>query len=71
MNNIEKHEKAIEILEAINHFNSMIKLNQETIDGAIGKLFPELVAKYTKEISIHLNYIKRLEERYEKLIKTL
>lgn len=36
---IDKHQKCIEILECIGHFESMIKLKEESINGYPGTFY--------------------------------
>lgn len=60
---IEKHEKAIEILEAIEHFKRRKKMSIEMINGFQGT-FPRLRAKLVNRVDTINRCIKRLEERY-------
>mgnify|MGYP000970647621 FL=1 len=62
---INKHQKCIEILEAIQTFEMLIKSAQENIDGFCGT-FPELRKKYNHKLEIYQMCIERLMKRYEK-----
>jgi hypothetical protein len=63
---INKHQKCIEILEAVQTFEMLIKSAQENIDGFCGT-FPELRKKYKHNKEIYQMCINRLMQRYENL----
>jgi hypothetical protein len=64
---IKKHELCIEILEGISHFQNSIKLKKDSITGIAGT-FPELRSKYLDNIDTYKRCIKRLEQRYNKIL---
>ena len=64
---IEKHQMCIEILEGIMHFEQRKKHRIESIDGFAG-IFPELRKKYVNEIDTINRCIKRLEQRYNRVL---
>ena len=64
---ITQHEKCIEILEAIQHFQAMIQHKNDSING-FGGSFKDLRNKYTDNIDTYNRCINRLTERYNKLI---
>lgn len=63
---IKKHQDCIEILEAIQTFEMLIKSGKENIDGFAGT-FPEIRRKYIHNIEIYQMCITRLQERYNKI----
>lgn len=67
---IEKHEKAIELLEAIQSLYRKIKLLNELING-FGGCFPSLKIKYLNDIDTIYRAINRLNDRYAKFLQTL
>ena len=62
---IQKHEKAIEILERIESIERQIKFNQEHIVAMKG-YFPDLEAKYIRQIEKGKKRIKFLSENLPK-----
>jgi hypothetical protein len=64
---IAKHEKSIAILEGIQHFKSMIKHYNDSING-FGGLFGDLREKYTDKIDTYNRCIERLYNRYNNLL---
>ena len=70
MTAIEKHELAIEILEAISYVNKRIDLLKDSINGFAGK-FPLWREKYEHNVEISKMMIERLKLRYNNLIQTL
>jgi hypothetical protein len=55
---IKKHERAIELLEAINEFDRRIKLNQESLN-----LFPGTFPKLRKELNHRIEIQNMARER--------
>lgn len=64
---IDKHQMCIEILEGIMHFEQRKKHRIENINGFAGK-FPELRKKYVNDIDTINRCIKRLEQRYKRVL---
>lgn len=64
---IEKHQKCIEILEGIMHFEQRKKHRIENIEGFAGT-FPELRRKYVNDIDTINRCIKRLEDSYKRVL---
>ena len=62
---IDKHEKAIEILEAIQSFYRKIKLKQDSINGFAGT-FPRLKANLLNDIDTLEKCIKRISDNYKR-----
>ena len=62
---IDKHEKAIEILEAIQSFYRKIKSKQESIEY-LGCNFPTLKAKWLNDIDTLEKCIKRISDNYKR-----
>jgi len=60
---IAQLQTGIEILEAMKHFEVMIKHTEKSIQ-ALHNWFPELEAKYKHQIVIYKMCITRLKERY-------
>jgi hypothetical protein len=67
---IQKHEILIEILEGIHHFTRRVNNYRESLEG-IQATFPGLKSRLVHDIEIAEMCIKRLEERYFKLLKQL
>lgn len=64
---IDKHQMCIEILEGIMYFEQRKKHTIESIDGFAGT-FPELRRKYVNDIDTINRCIKRLEQRYKRIL---
>lgn len=64
---IKKHERCIELLEAMRTFKNLINLNRGSINGFPGT-FPELRRKYLHRIDIQERSIARLELIYKKVL---
>jgi hypothetical protein len=64
---IEKHQTCIEILEGIIRFEQRKKHRIESIEGFAGT-FPELRKKYVNDIDTINRCIKRLEQRYKRIL---
>jgi len=62
---IKKHKTCIEILEAIEVFESLIEHKALSIEALNGN-FPDLKAKYLHNIDIYKRCINRLNLRYTK-----
>lgn len=67
---IKKHERAVEILEAIQSFEKRIELNKESINGFPGT-FPQLRQKYENRIDTIQRCIKRLYRMYNSLMNEI
>lgn len=64
---IDKHQMCIEILEGIMHFEQRKNHRIESIGGFAGT-FPELRRKYVNDIDTINRCIKRLEQRYKRVL---
>ncbi len=64
---IDKHQMCIEILEGIMCFEQRKKHRMESIEGFAGT-FPELRKKYVNDIDTINRCIKRLEQRYNRIL---
>lgn len=64
---IDKHQMCIEILEGMKYFESRKKRVIENIEGFAGT-FPELRKKYVNDIDTINRCIKRLEQRYKRIL---
>lgn len=64
---IDKHQMCIEILEGIMHFEQRKKHRIESIEGFAGT-FPELRRRYVNDVDTINRCIKRLEERYKRVL---
>lgn len=64
---IDKHQMCIEILEGIIHFKQRKKHKIESIKCFAGT-FPELRRKYENDIDTINMCIKRLEQRYKRVM---
>ena len=64
---IEKHEKAIEILQGIKGFELRIKLNMNTLNGFPG-VFPKIRNRCYHDIEIQKKCIIRLINSYNQII---
>lgn len=64
---IDKHQTCIEILEGIIRFEQRKKHKIESIEGFAGT-FPELRKKYVNDIDTINRCIKRLEQRYKRIL---
>ena len=64
---IAKHDKSIAILEGIQHFETMIKHTNDSING-FGGSFKDLREKYTDKIDTYNRCIERLYSRYNNLL---
>ena len=67
---IDKHQMCIEILEGIMHFELRKKYRIESVEGFAGT-FPELRRKYVNDIDTINRCIKRLEQRYQRVMNGL
>ena len=67
---IDKHQMCIAILEGIMHFEQRKKHRIESINGFAGT-FPELRRKYLNDIDTINRCIKRLEQRYQRVLNDL
>ena len=65
---IKKHERIIEVLNAIKEFEHRIELNEGSINSYAGT-FGNLKRKYEHRIKIQLSCINRLYSMYNKLNK--
>jgi hypothetical protein len=63
---ISKHEKAIEMLEAINSWERKKEIVQESLDGVAGE-FPALRSDLENKIDTYDRCIKRVYQSYLKL----
>ena len=70
MTRIKKLEMLIQIEEGIKSFEDRIELKQESIESTLG-YFPELRDKYTDDIHTYMMCIKRLNERFNKILVTI
>ena len=64
---IDIHQMCIEILEGIMRFEQRKKHRIESIEGFAGT-FPELRKKYVNDIDTINRCIKRLEQRYKRIL---
>lgn len=64
---IKKHERQIEILEAIQQFERKRKAKIENIEGFGGQHFPSLKKKWENDVDTINMAIKRLYKKYEQL----
>lgn len=64
---IDKHQMCIKILEGIICFKQRKKHRIESIEGFAGT-FPELRKKYENDIDTINRCIKRLEQRYKRIL---
>lgn len=64
---IKKHERAIELLNAINEFDRRIKLNNEFKSGFIGS-FPYLLNKLNHRIEIQIMAKAKIWQMYYKVM---
>ena len=69
-NQTELHEKAIKILEGIQHFKDQKKCLIESREGVLGN-FPRLVNKCNHQIEIQKMCINRMQLYYMKHIVTI
>jgi len=66
---IERQQKGMEILEGIQHFLTLIKSTKQNINGFAGT-FPGLKIKYEHNLEIYWMCVRRLEQRYKKVMNT-
>jgi len=64
---IDRHQMCIDILEGIMQFEQLKKHRIESIEGFAGT-FPELRRKYVNDIDTINRCIKRLEQRYKRVL---
>ena len=64
---IEKHEKAIELLDAIEHFRNKKRCKLEDVDSKQGSLLPSLKKKWLEHAGMYEILINKLIKRYNKL----
>ena len=64
---INRQMLGLEVLEGIEYFETRIKLTKESINGFAGT-FPELNKKYEHNLIIFDMCIKRLNQRYNKIM---
>jgi len=67
---IEKLQILVGLEEGIQSFKDRIELKHDSINGC-GGMFKELRDKYTDDIHTYTMCIKRLEQRFNKVRKTL
>tara|TARA_B100000900_G_scaffold299773_1_gene258323 strand:+ start:278 stop:496 length:219 start_codon:yes stop_codon:yes gene_type:complete len=67
---IDKLQTLIEIENSIETFRDKIELKQDSINGYSGQ-FRELRDKYTDDIYTYQMCIMRLQERFNKVLKTV
>ena len=67
---MEKLQILVGLEEGIQSFKDRIELKQDSINGH-GGMFKELRDKYTDDIHTYKLCIKRLEQRFNKVRKTL
>lgn len=67
---IQEHETLIELVHGINYFTRRVNNYRDSMGGIQGT-FPRLNDKLEHNIEICEGCIKRLEERYFKLLKQL
>jgi hypothetical protein len=67
---IDIHQDSINILEGVDHFVRLIKINEESIKG-YSRMFPNLVEKYNDNIEIYNKCKVRLLERHKALQKKI
>jgi hypothetical protein len=60
------HQTSIEILEGIDRFQNLVRLNYEHI-RVLNRNFPHLIKKYKHNIEIYDMCIERLKQRYNNL----
>jgi uncharacterized protein Yka (UPF0111/DUF47 family) len=70
MTRLEKLETLVKIEEGIQSFTSRIELCQETIETS-GTYFREIRDKNTDKIHTYMMCIKRLHDRFYKIVFTL
>jgi uncharacterized protein with ParB-like and HNH nuclease domain len=70
MTKIEKHEKAIRILEAIDHLTNRIWSNEKSISMSRKNEFGGIFEHYTKRVEIDRNIKARLQNYYNNSFKT-
>ena len=63
---IDYHRTSIEILEGIDKFQNLVRLNYEHINILAGN-FKHLIKKYKHNIEIYDMCIQRLKQRYDNL----
>jgi hypothetical protein len=69
MNQLEKHEKAIRILEAINLLQNRIFSHERTIKMAVKNTFGNIYEHYEERLRIDNAIKNRLQNYYEKSFK--
>lgn len=62
----QKHQCAIDLLEAIEYYNTRIKTERELI-GSFHSQFPRLISKSRHNIDIYTRCIERIKQRYYSL----
>ena len=67
---MEKLQILVRLEEGIQSFKDRIEMKQDSING-YGGAFPSLRDKYTDDIHTYKLCIKRLEQRFNKVRKTL
>ena len=67
---IEKHNKAIEILEAINGFEKRKELVNDSLNGFPGT-FPELAKEYKNRLVVLDMCINRMQEKHIRLMESI
>lgn len=68
---IELHEEAIDLLNLMRSCYKSIDYLTDLIEGDAGQLWDDLVPKWTHKLKIKQAALKRLELRYNDLIKKL
>jgi hypothetical protein len=69
MTQIEKHEKAIRILEAISSLQNRILSHERAVKMSVKNSFGNIWEHYTERLKIDNDIKKRLQNYYEKSFK--
>ena len=69
MTKIEKHEKAIKILEAINTLQNRIFSHERTLKMSVKNSFGNIFEHYTERLKIDTDIKNRLQNYYNKSFK--
>jgi hypothetical protein len=67
---IDKHQKCIDILDGIKHFQKMITIYEDNVNGFPGTFY-SLRIKYLHNIEIYRMCIERLMKRYNAVLNEL
>ncbi len=68
---IIRHEHAIKILELIKYAEVRMEGTRECINGQAGHFFPELTAKWERELEITRKARLRIIKHYHKYLKSM